>query len=63
MIFGVVLANALIGFVQESNAVKAILALSRTLDSEATVVRAGKRQRVPASVLVPGDIVFLHSGD
>ena len=34
VIFGVVLANALIGFVQESNAVKAILALSRTLDSE-----------------------------
>jgi cation-transporting P-type ATPase F len=63
VIFGVVLANALIGFVQESRAITAIRALSRSVLTEATVLRAGERQRVPSSELVPGDIVLLQAGD
>ncbi len=63
VILGVVLVNALVGFLQESNAVNAILALAKTLDIQATVVRAGKKQRVPATSLVPGDLVLLQSGD
>lgn len=63
VILGVVLANAIIGFLQESKAVRAIAALARTMTSEATVVRAGEKQRIPSTELVPGDIVLLQSGD
>jgi len=63
VIFGVVLLNAIIGFVQESKAASALDALSRSLTTEATVVRAGERRRVDARELVPGDLVLLASGD
>jgi Ca2+-transporting ATPase len=63
VIFGVVLVNAVIGFIQESKAVKAIEALARLMTAEATVLRAGERLRISASEVVPGDIVFLQSGD
>lgn len=63
VIYGVVIVNALIGFLQESKAVKAIEALSRELVSTAKVLREGRRQPVPSSALVPGDIVFLQPGD
>lgn len=63
VIFGVVLVNAVIGFVQESKAVKAIEALSRSMTNKATVIRVNNKLQIPASELVPGDIVFLQSGD
>jgi cation-transporting ATPase F len=63
VIMGVVLVNAAIGFVQESKALKAIEALSRAMTSDATVLRAGEKHRVSSSELIPGDIVFLQSGD
>ncbi len=63
VIFGVVLVNAIIGYVQESRALKAIEALTRTMDGTATVMRAGKKQKIAASDLVPGDLVLLQSGD
>jgi len=63
VIFGVVLVNALIGFVQESKALRAIEALAKAMTSEATVLRGGERHRLPSSRLVPGDIVILQSGD
>ena len=63
VIFGVVLVNAIIGFLQESKAVSAIEALASTVKTEATVVRAGNRERIDASHIVPGDIVLLQSGD
>ncbi len=63
VIFGVVLVNAVIGFVQESKAVKAIEALARLMTAEATVLRAGERLRISAAEIVPGDIIFLQSGD
>ncbi|MEA3292669.1 MAG: cation-transporting P-type ATPase, partial [Pseudomonadota bacterium] len=63
VIFGVVLVNAIIGFIQEAKALTAIDALSRVMTSEATVLRAGEKMRISALVLVPGDIVFLQSGD
>ncbi|MEW6078364.1 MAG: cation-transporting P-type ATPase [Thermodesulfobacteriota bacterium] len=63
VIFAVVLVNAIIGFVQESKAIRAIEALSRAMTSEATVVRDGRKQRLPARQLVPGDLVLLQSGD
>jgi cation-transporting ATPase F len=63
VIFGVVLVNAVIGFVQEAKALKAIEALAHTLVTEATVVRNGRKMRVSSADIVPGDVVFLQSGD
>ncbi|MEJ2690066.1 MAG: cation-transporting P-type ATPase [Deltaproteobacteria bacterium] len=63
VIFGVVLVNAVIGFIQESKAVSALTALSRTMTTEAVTVRQGGRKKVAAEELVPGDIVLLRSGD
>jgi Ca2+-transporting ATPase len=63
VIFGVVLANALVGYLQESKAVNALAALARTMTSEATVLRQGSKVRLSATEVVPGDIVFLDSGD
>lgn len=63
VIFGVVFINAIIGFIQESKAGKAIEALIRMVRAEATVRRGGKRMRVPSEDLVPGDVVLLQSGD
>ena len=57
VIFGVVVINAIVGYLQESKAVKAIEALSRTMTAEATVLRDGRRVRLSASELVPGDVV------
>jgi len=63
VIFGVVLLNAIVGYLQEAKAVAAIEALTRAMTAEATVVRAGEQQRVPAAELVPGDVVLLQAGD
>ncbi len=63
VIFAVVIINAFISFVQETKAVRALDALSRSMITETTVIREGKRKKVDASDLVPGDIVFLRSGD
>ncbi|MHC4269017.1 MAG: cation-transporting P-type ATPase [Planctomycetota bacterium] len=63
VILGVVLVNAIIGFIQEAKAIKAIDALSKSMESESTVLRAGGKKQVSARELVPGDIVTLQSGD
>ena len=63
VILGVVLANAIIGFVQEQKAVKAIDALSRSMRIEATVKREGERRRIDAAALVVGDVVIVEPGD
>jgi cation-transporting ATPase F len=62
VIFGVVLVNAVIGFVQEARAEESIAALARSMTAEAEVVRGGKTQRIPADELIPGDIVLLQAG-
>ena len=58
-----VLLNAVIGFVQESRAERAIEALAQAMTAEATVIRAGQTLRIPAAELVPGDVVLLKAGD
>ncbi len=62
VIFGVVLINAIIGFIQESRAEEAIAALSKTISTEATVIRAGQTLRLDSAELVVGDIVLLQAG-
>ncbi len=63
VIFGVVLLNSIIGFMQEGKALSALNALAQALTTETTVLRDGEKQRINASELVPGDIVLLASGD
>ncbi len=59
----VVVANALIGFVQENRAEASLDALRRMLVLEVRVRRDGELRTVPASELVPGDIVAVEAGD
>ncbi len=63
VIFGVVLVNAIVGFVQESRAKAAIEALNKLVSLDANVVRDGHPRRIDAAHLVPGDVVQLQSGD
>jgi cation-transporting P-type ATPase F len=63
VIFGVVLVNAIVGYVQEAKAERAIEALAKMVITEATVRREGRKQRVASEELVPGDVVLLQSGD
>ncbi|CEG59556.1 cation-translocating P-type ATPase [Legionella micdadei] len=63
VIVGVVMLNAMIGYIQEEKAEKAIAALKNMLTPQSHVVREGKHLHMDSSNLVPGDIVLLHSGD
>ncbi len=63
VIYAVVFINAIIGFIQESKAEKAIEALSRLIQSEVTVIREGQKKKVKTESLVPGDLVQLEAGD
>ena len=63
VILGVVLINAVIGFVQEGKAENALRAIRQMLSPNAIVLRNGKQITIPAEELVPGDVVLLQSGD
>ena len=63
VIAAVVIINAMIGFIQEGKAEKALASIKNLLSLDATVTRDGKKQTLPADELVPGDIVHLESGD
>jgi len=63
VILGVVVINALIGFIQEGKAEKSLDAIRNMLSLHAMVLRDGRRQEIDATDLVPGDIVLLASGD
>ncbi|MEJ1385786.1 MAG: cation-transporting P-type ATPase [Candidatus Sedimenticola sp. (ex Thyasira tokunagai)] len=63
VIFGVVVINAVIGFIQEGKAENALRAIKQMLSLQAMVIRNGHRITIPADQLVPGDIVALQSGD
>ena len=63
VIFGVVLVNAIVGFIQESKALKSLEALAKSMTTQAVVMRDGKRMHIDSSEVVPGDILFFVSGD
>jgi len=63
VIIGVVVINALIGFIQEGKAEKALEAIRNMLSQQAVVKRDGRIVTLPAEELVPGDVVLLQSGD
>ncbi|HLN04645.1 MAG TPA: cation-transporting P-type ATPase, partial [Acidimicrobiales bacterium] len=62
-ILGVVLLNAVIGFVQEHAAERTAQALQAMVPALARVLRDGELAEVPAVELVPGDVVVLDAGD
>ena len=63
VILAVVLANAVIGFVQEGRAEAAMEAIRGILAPRAAVLRDGARLSLDGAALVPGDIVLLEAGD
>ncbi|GAQ40264.1 metal cation-transporting p-type ATPase F, CtpF [Mycobacterium pseudoshottsii JCM 15466] len=63
VIFGVVVLNAIVGFIQESKAESALEGLRSMVRTQATVIRDGHEHTVASEDLVPGDLVLLESGD
>lgn len=63
VILAVVIANAVIGFIQESKAEKAMDSIRKMLAPNASVMRGGKRYSIEGEKLIPGDIVLLEAGD
>jgi calcium-translocating P-type ATPase len=63
IIFGVVVVNGLLGFIQEGKAEEALESIRNMLSPEARTVRGATTRMIPAEQLVPGDIVVLESGD
>jgi len=62
-IFAVVLLNATMGSIQESRAEAAVAALRAMSAADATVIRDGERRSIPATDIVPGDIILIEEGD
>lgn len=62
-IMAIVLLNAILGVVQEGRAAQALAALRKLAAPDSQVLRDGKRDTIPATNLVPGDIVFLEAGN
>ena len=62
VILAVVLANTIIGFIQEGKAEASAEALEKMMTPECTVLRDGNQEVIPARDLVPGDVVLLDEG-
>jgi P-type Ca2+ transporter type 2C len=63
VILAIVVLNAVLGYVQQARAEEAVAALARMSAVSASVIRDGLEQRVPATDLVPGDLLILAEGD
>jgi len=63
VIFIILILNAVLGFMQEYRAEKAIDALKKLAAPKAKVLRDGKHIQINADELVPGDIIFIETGD
>ncbi len=63
MIAVIVLLSAVLGFVQEYKAERALEALKKMLSPTMTVLRDGQEKDIPSRDLVPGDILLLEAGD
>lgn len=58
----IIVLNAVIGFIQEYRAEKALEALKKMAALSATIIREGKPINIAASQVVPGDVVILEAG-
>ncbi len=59
----ILVLNATLGVIQEYKAEKSLTALKEMAAPTAHVLRDGQRQKIPASLIVPGDLVLLEAGD
>lgn len=62
-IFAIVLLNAVMGYAQQTKAEQAVAALRQMSAAQANVIRDDVRRSIPASQLVPGDLVLVEEGD
>ena len=62
-ILAIVLLNAVMGYVQQARAEASVAKLRAMSAAEATVVRDGRRRRVAAAEIVPGDVILIEEGD
>jgi len=62
-ILAIVLLNAIMGYIQQRRAEKAVEALRQISAAHANVIRDGERQSIPAAEVVPGDIILIAEGD
>ena len=62
-ILAIVLLNGILGFIQEERAQRALSALRKLSSPFAKTIRAGQAVTIPASELVPGDLIELEAGD
>ncbi len=62
VVLAVTITNAVIGYVQEGRAERALDAISSMIEPQATVLRDGHRVTLPADAIVPGDIVLIEAG-
>ena len=63
VVLAVVLLNAIIGYLQEGRAERALEAIRGMIDPRATAIRDGQRISIAAEDIVPGDLVLLEPGD
>ena len=63
VIVAVVVVNAIVGFLQEGKAERALAAIRSLVSPRAHVLRDGQRLSVPVADLIPGDVVLLEAGD
>ena len=63
VIFAIVLLNGILGYVQEARAEQSVAALRAMAAAEAGVLRDGQARRVPATDVVPGDLILIEEGD
>ena len=63
VILAVVIANGMIGFIQEGRAEQAMEAIRQMIAPRTSVLRDGKRRNIDGAEAVPGDIVLLEAGE
>ncbi len=63
VIFLAVGINVILGFIQEFKAEKSLQALRKMVVPHAKVIRSGKRKKIEAKHIVPGDVVIVNAGD
>jgi len=63
LIFLILIANGIFGFIQDFKAEKSIQALKDLSTPDATVLRGGEKRQIDSREVVPGDIIFIEQGD